>query len=224
MGRGSSKIGGGREVSDLQQSAEKVSSILDEYARLTNGRKIDGDTVTLADGTKMTKDEYDEAVRELNKEYLNEAAKQRKIGEELGIDTTTGQVKNTSSRAESSTEQNIYDMKGATQKKVKSALDAAPEGTTIAMAYSEDSTKIVYEKIGTDVFGDGIWMETKLHPDGGVSTGYNRSGNIVRNVQDMTKDKSIIRGLSERDRRIYNTTGKELIKDYVKGRLGDKNR
>jgi len=215
MGRGSSKVGGGREVGSLEQSAENVSGILDEYARLTNGRKIDGDAVTLADGTTMTKDEYDDAVRTLTKEYLNEAAKQREIGEKLGIDTTTGQAiqkEGGSSRAASSTEQNIYEMKNATQKQVKSTLENAPKGTTIAMEYSEGGNTTVYEKVTEDV-----WAETVLHKDGSVSTGFN-NGNIVRRVQEITKDKTITKGLSEAKREKYNRVAKPMIERRVNGK------
>ena len=102
FGTGTSKAGGGSggggnaqtsgsmasvdEINDALnqyvQTGNKVEDIMQRRAELQNGRVIDyqTNTVTLANGTKMTTEEYDKANDDLMKEYQAEVDRQRRLG------------------------------------------------------------------------------------------------------------------------------------------------
>ena len=76
-GASSSQTGG-----SINESARNVTNILEEYQKLTNGRKIDYENriVTLKDTTELTMEQYDNRVKELMKMYQEEMDKQRALG------------------------------------------------------------------------------------------------------------------------------------------------
>ncbi len=91
-------------------------------------------------------------------------------------------------------EQTFYDLpKNAKRTEIKTMVDGAPNGTTIAM--KEGATTVIYQKVGENPIRS-VWMRTTSTGGGEDMASNYDNGYIVSDIQRMVKSKNVVKGLT----------------------------
>lgn len=100
-------------------------------------------------------------------------------------------------------EQAFYDLpKNAKRTEIKTMVDGAPNGTTIAM--KEGATTVIYQKVGENPI-QSIWMRTTSTGGGEDMASNYDSGYIVSDIQNMVKSKNVVKGLTVEQKKKYKS-------------------